>query len=95
MTEGNEVKRSVPSAKASSHDEDRSSTASSGTDAKRASERIGGLRAVPDTKSVRTTAAAAVLELGAGTGICGMAASLSLGCPVTAPLRRVKCPRIK
>lgn len=94
MTEGNEVKRSVPSAEASSHDKDRS-TASSGTDAKRASERIGGLRAVPDTEPVRTTAAAAVLELGAGTGICGMAASLSLGCPVTAPLRRVKCPRIK
>lgn len=83
MTEGPETERNVSPTTVSPHGEDRSTGgAYNRTDAKRTSQ-ISGHGVAPDTKSAQTTASSAVLELGAGTGVCGMAASLSLGCTVT------------
>lgn len=81
-------KQTVPPAADSPHGE--GCRASCSTYTYRASQRTGELGAAPYVRTTRGTASSAVLELGAGTGICGMAASLSLGCPVTALQTRIK-----
>lgn len=77
------IKQTMPPATEPVHGDD-FSAASQSADTHRASQKIGELGAAPCRRTTRRTASSVVLELGAGTGICGMVASLSFGCQVTA-----------